>query len=212
MRSIRKNEEPRSLITYRRTPGADFKGLNKSDIKESLLKEQGHLCCYCMRRIQSTNMKVEHWKSQESYPELQLDYGNMLAACMGNEGTAPKGQTCDTRKADSALLYNPANPAHDVESRIAFTGTGRIFAPDDDLFDEQLNEVLNLNEAHLVDNRSDVVEAVHELLDVKAGRRNKRQIQRLLHNVQARDKDGCFREYSGVAVFFLKKYEKTAPI
>lgn len=216
MRNIRKNQAPQSLLAYKRTPGADYEGLGrlpaKSHVKESLLDEQGHLCCYCMRRIQLTNMKVEHWKSQKSDPGLQLDYGNMLAACMGNQGAAPEEETCDTRKADSVILFNPANPTHNVESRIAYTGTGRIFAPGDDLFDEQLNEVLNLNEAHLVDNRSDVVEAVHELLDFKAGRRNKRQIQRFLQNVQTRDQNGRFKEYLGVAVYFLNKYEKSAPL
>lgn len=212
MRNIRKNLEPTSLLTYKRTPGADYEGLVKGPLKESLLKEQGHLCCYCMRRIQATNMKVEHWRSQKSDTSLQLDYGNMLAACMGNEGTPPQGQTCDTRKGDEALQFNPAVPAHNVESRIAYTGTGRIFAPGKDPFDKQIKEVLNLNEAHLVANRRKVVEAVQALLDSKSGRRNKRQIQRFLSNVQSRDENGYFREYSGVAVYFLKKYEKTAPI
>jgi len=101
VRNIRKSQAPKSLSAYKRTPGADYEGLGrlpaKSHVKESLLDEQGHLCCYCMRRIRLANMKVEHWRSQKSDPDLQLDYGNMLAACSGNQGGAPERETCDTR-------------------------------------------------------------------------------------------------------------------
>jgi hypothetical protein len=77
MRFIQKNNEPQSLIAYKRIEGesARFDGLtrqggengigSKTDIQLSLLEEQGHICAYCMKRINQNKMKIEHWFSQE---------------------------------------------------------------------------------------------------------------------------------------------------
>jgi len=51
-------------------------------------------------------MKIEHWHSQDRYEAEQLDYGNLLGACMGNEGKAHWDQHCDTRKGDRDLSRN----------------------------------------------------------------------------------------------------------
>lgn len=48
---IRKGDEPRSLTLYRKSAYAYYDGCNKNDIRDSLLKEQGYLCAYCMRRM-----------------------------------------------------------------------------------------------------------------------------------------------------------------
>jgi len=52
------SNEPASLRATRLTDGANFDSTNKSDIREALLKEQGYLCAYCMRRIE--NERIEN--------------------------------------------------------------------------------------------------------------------------------------------------------
>ena len=84
MISIKKGVEPDSLRYYRRTPGANFDGLDKTELRERLLEEQGHLCAYCIQRITGKGaVKIEHYEKRTT--ENQLEYKNLLAVCSGNE-------------------------------------------------------------------------------------------------------------------------------
>lgn len=54
MITIKKGKEPISLTEYRASGGRKFDDLDsatKKDIRDSLLKEQGYICAYCMKRI-----------------------------------------------------------------------------------------------------------------------------------------------------------------
>jgi len=101
-----------------------FNSLNKDELRKALLVEQGYICCYCMCTLhwddcnpQKNNVKIEHWKPQTKYPEKVLDYDNLLAACMGGEGDTDELQTCDTKKGNKELKYNPSNRNHLESSR-----------------------------------------------------------------------------------------------
>ena len=54
MIEIKKGNEPKELLQYRQQDFASYADM-PSDVKkkviESLLSEQGHLCAYCMSRI-----------------------------------------------------------------------------------------------------------------------------------------------------------------
>ena len=104
-------------------------------------------------------MKIEHWKSLTGYPEMQLDYPNLLGACMGGEGKPFPDQHCDTRKGDNELGKNPANTAHAVEALVRYDPDGTIRS-NDSTFDNQLNGTLNLNCALLKNNRKAVFDAI----------------------------------------------------
>lgn len=215
MREIRKGHEPVGLTQHRCDPGATFKGLpssTKESIQKQLLKEQGHICAYCMKRINKQQMKVEHWHCQDKYPDEQLDYQNMLGACLGHEGEPYSQQTCDTRKGNQRLKYNPADPSRCIESRTHFLGNGKIQSDEieDDVdgqisFDRQLNEVLNLNHPRLVKNRMLVWNAVHDALAHKPGSRTSAEIQKLLDQWNRPNQQGQLREYCAVAVYYLRK-------
>ena len=89
MKLIKKTKEPKSLTFYKRQSNANYEDLTpetKRDLKQFLLKEQGYICCYCMRRISIDKMRVEHWKPQShpdliTNPLLGLEYSNLLATC-----------------------------------------------------------------------------------------------------------------------------------
>ena len=147
MRQIDKTSEPRSLTTHRARSYSNYENYeDKDDLRAALVAEQRGLCCYCMGRIfpESTKMKIEHWQCISKFPERQLDYRNLLAACLGGEGERRRYEHCDTRKADRCLLWNPADSSHHVESRIAY-GTDGSIKSTDVAFDRQLNDDLNLN-------------------------------------------------------------------
>jgi uncharacterized protein (TIGR02646 family) len=206
MRAIEKKPEPRELRDYRRQPDADYEGLDKDTkdkIKAQLLEEQGYLCAYCMKRIAigHDQMKVEHWHSRSRYPAEQLDYSNLLGVCMGIEGN---DRTCDTCKGDKDLKYNPADSRHRIEQQVRYLGNGKIES-DEEEFDHELNEVLNLNADRLKKNRAAVIDVVNEVLGKKSGPRSAAFVKQKRDEWLTPDKEGKFRWYCGVAVYFLNK-------
>ncbi len=206
MRNIQKGAEPSSLTRHRKTPYADYSNYSdKGALRAHLVNEQCGICCYCMERIRPTahDMKIEHWQCQENYPNRQLDYKNMLGACLGGEGRPSREQHCDTRKGEADLSINPADPACDVERLIKFPGNGKITSDNLDI-DRQLNEVLNLNHPQLVDNRRSVIDSLCRAFG--SGRKKKDQ-HALLRDLSywRGEEGGELHEYSGVVVYYLLK-------
>jgi uncharacterized protein (TIGR02646 family) len=207
MRTIAKGPEPHSLTEYRLTPGASYAGYpDKDGLRRSLVTEQRGLCCYCLRRIrpQYDTMKIEHWHSQAPgrYPAEQLNYSNLLGACLGNEGQPWDHQHCDTRKGARDFSRNPANPMPRVEDLIRFEGDGRIVS-DNLAFSAELNDVLNLNEAFLRNSRKAVLDAFTAEL-------GKRRLPRAVLLKRAREWNGEtdageLREFCQVVVYWLQK-------
>ncbi len=207
MRAISKKREPPSLSHYRAQGDATYRDCPtpvRRAIRDGLLDEQGHLCAYCMQRISSDSAKIEHWHSQAGHPNEQLHYKNMLGCCDGSEGTPPGHQHCDTRKRDREISYNPARPTHHERLRIRYSGDGTLRS-DDVAFDNEINDVLNLNHSRLRRNRREVVKAVCEGLSRDSSTRAKGQIQRLLAGWKTRSADGQLPEYCDVAVYYLQK-------
>ena len=162
MRAIIKGSEPVSLTTHRQTAHCDYDNYAAKDqLRTALVTEQRGLCCYCMGRIrpEPASMKIEHWRSQSHYPGEQLNYRNLLGACLGGYGKPAHLQHCDTRKGDSDLEGNPADPAHHIETRIRYEPDGSIRSDEAD-FDGQLNDLLNLNLPVLKNNRKGLLDAV----------------------------------------------------
>ena len=104
MKYIKKEKEPKILKEYREsTPDASCTGFIDTDnrLKKSLLSEQGHVCAYCMQRINlkkssgKPKIEVEHILSQKDKSKKDLDYKNMLAVCNGNLGGE---EHCDKSK------------------------------------------------------------------------------------------------------------------
>ena len=70
MKKIIKSKEPKEWTEYRLTPGVKYSPI--SELREALLKEQGYLCAYCMRRIPTKDgnseetSRIEHLKSRKN--------------------------------------------------------------------------------------------------------------------------------------------------
>lgn len=212
MRAITKGPEPASLAAHRQRSHSDYDNYREKDeLRRALIAEQRGLCCYCMGRIKAGRefMKIEHWRCQSRYTDLELDYRNLLASCHGRMsgpgGGPPHLQHCDTKKADRDLEWNPADPDHRIETRIRYELDGAIRAEGD--FDGQLDKVLNLNLPVLRNNRAGVLTAVLEWW-----KGEKDQIGGPVpHNrlVRERDKrtcgDSALTPYCQVAVWWLNQ-------
>ena len=142
---IEKHSPPKKFVEFvQKNKKAHFDDM-PSDVKqilrESLLKEQGYLCAYCMSRIDNENTKIEHYVPRNN--ENELDYKNLLAVCEGKSfGNEKKHQHCDTQKGNRTLQIDPQNQSH--ISQISYKPDGTIYSKDGK-FDNDLNKVLNLN-------------------------------------------------------------------
>ena len=206
MRNIIKGTEPASLAQHRCSQHADYDNYpDKATLRTSLVSEQRGLCCYCLSRIPSQNdaMKIEHWHSQTQFPAEQLDYPNLLGACLGNEGQPRKRQHCDTRKGDDPLSKSPANQSHRIESLIRFTADGTIEA-DDPTLNREINDVLNLNLPFLKNNRKAAIEGFKAALD-KRGTLQRPTLERLLRDWNGESHSNELRPFCQVVVYWLRK-------
>ncbi len=206
MLAIQKTQEPSLLTGYRLKDGASFDNLPaeiKRVIKELLLDDQGHLCAYCMSRISFRKMKVEHWLPQNGTAERDLNWKNLLGVCMGNEGMPENQQTCDTRKGNVHIDYNPSESDHRIESKITYSSGGTI-GSDEETWNFQLKNTLNLNQARLVENRKAVLEAIAMLLNQKPGLRRKNELKRLIDKWRSKA-GGEISPYAGAAVYYLNR-------
>ncbi len=209
MRAISKSTEPPSLSQFRATPHSNYNDYNdRQTLREFLVREQRGLCCYCLCRISGgepgtlPSMKIAHWHSQSLHIEEQLDYSNLLGACMGNEGTSPNEQHCDTRQGNRDIKWNPANPDHRIESRIIFFADGRIGSSDIE-FSQQIDDILNLNKGFPKANRKSVLDSFKKALERKEPSRP--ELERWLRDWNG-ESDTCELEpYCQIVVYWLQK-------
>ncbi len=212
MRNIVKSADPKSLETHRCSANATYDNYaDKENLRKAIVSEQRGLCCYCLSRIVADpdKMKIEHWQSQTNFPDRQLEYHNLLGACLGNKGNPLKRQHCDTSKGVQSLSMNPAAPAHDVERIIHYDADGTIRSTDPQ-FDNELNEILNLNDAPwLKANRKAVLDG---FLDTKPkqGNWDNSLLEKWLAQWNGDSGNGELQPYCQVVVYWLRKRLKRA--
>ena len=207
MRQISKGAEPNSLTEHRAAPHSSYANYqDKGTLRAALVAEQRGLCCYCMGRIsaEQSKMKIEHWQCVARYPHEQLNYRNLLGACMGGEGKESGVQHCDTKKADRDLRWNPADPEHRIEMRIGYGADGTIQSKDT-AFDRQLNDVLNLNIRHIKNARKEAHNGVAGWWRSRKRRNRAVSRSRLEAEIRKRSDVPVMDAYSPVAIWWLKR-------
>lgn len=207
MRRIEKGKEPKEWLKYRMTPGVEYQAI--PELRKSLLKEQGYVCAYCMRRIPvrdkdekgtpfQEDSRIEHIKCRDRYPELQLDYSNMVICC---PGAVTMDFHCDRKKENTDITFDLFSQAF-IETLSYSSKDGSIKSSNAD-YDNQINEVLNLNNKRLKANRLSVL---REVINVMGKERwKKSQISHALMAWDSMDKDGRFRPYCGIVVWFMRR-------
>ena len=206
MREISKGTEPSSLTKHRASLHSDYENYKDKDVlRVALVAEQRGLCCYCMGRIAANGdeMKIEHWHCVSRYPEEQLDYRNLLAACRGGEGEAPPIQHCDTKKADRDLQWNPADPMRRIEDQVEYGADGTIKSKDA-AFYKELNDVLNLNVSHIKNARKATQSAIVDWGRLR-GRSRPISRRRLEAKIQELSDATIMVAYGPVAIWWLRK-------
>ena len=232
MRLIVKREPPQFLLSKQYE--AARRGLNaaeayrllnhrdKQRLLESLLREQGHLCAYCMRRLPDERempenidpVTIEHWLPRNPSDGVQngqgLDYFNLLAVCSGNRGrrgTRRIGDlTCDARRAPDheQLTLNPCVAA--TLEHIKYREDGIMYSDDPDIHDDitvKLNLNCNSAAVQLPEVRRMVLEAMQA--EIPDSPEEAEQFCREVLDMYSAEADPR-TEYSGILIWWLKDF------
>lgn len=142
---------------------ASLQNPEKRALHEALLAEQGHVCCYCGRAIGPEDSHVEHFRPQQTRPELALAFGNLFASCIrANRPGSPLH--CGHAKGnafDEGLHISPLDAA--CEGRFGYGLDGAIHAADArDTAAVYMRQLLRLDLAFLNNRRGEVLQRVFD--------------------------------------------------
>ncbi len=208
MIKISKGKEPKEWTVYRNTPGVDYQAT--PELVDALLKEQGYLCAYCMRRvpckdkIANEDHHVEHLLSRAGHDDRKLDYGNMVICCPGHIGDEDH---CDRRKQSQEVSFSLFDA--NFISTLYYKTDGEI-ASTNVQYNTELNNVLNLNTPLLKENRKSTWEGVKQSLIKNQGNKpwRKAALEKCLDKYRTmRNCDGKLKyiPYCGIVIYFLEK-------
>lgn len=165
MKYIEKKEEPEDFRDWKNKENEnwkpDYSSLDKDiriSLKNSLIAEQGYLCCYCERRLDETDSHIEHLVPQSLGLVDPLDYGNLLCSCQ-DQISRGEPRHCGNLKEnwyDESQLISPLDKS--CEGRFAYTGNGKIkLANENDSAAQETIEKLGLDIDKLKDLRKKVI-------------------------------------------------------
>lgn len=180
-----------------------------TELRDALLEEQGYICAYCMRRIPAKDVKVdatskiEHIKSQEDRPDLQLNYANMAICCPGNLYDEAH---CDKLKGSNSVSFNLHTP--DLQNSIAYDSLDGSIRSSNQTWNEEVNKMLNLNHGLLKANRKEALESVIEFLNT-AGWSTK-TINAKLKEWRQRNSEEKHIQFCGIVIWYLEKKLRAA--
>jgi len=153
----------------------DLSNPEKKELKASLLKEQGYLCCYCNCRINDEQSHIEHFKPQCDYEALALDYNNLHASCL-KEQSKDSPKHCGVAKEnwfEDGITISPLNT--DCEQVFRYIDDGHVYPKNTENHSQIFINKLNLNDSLLIKKRREaiagwlsedfILEATHQEID-----------------------------------------------
>ncbi|MBF0551844.1 MAG: TIGR02646 family protein [Deltaproteobacteria bacterium] len=206
MKLIHKSEEPKFFSDWKgqvskakRYIWKYFQDPDKQNLHQSIMEEQGYLCCYCGQRIDEKKSHIEHVRPRSKFPKQTFEYGNMLASCLSN--TAPKApRHCGVLKDnwyDEELFISPLQP--DCEEHFRFLANGEIRPrTENDKAAETTIDKLGLNIPKLKNMRKGAIAGLPSS-DLTSD-----EIKELTVAHSSRDKDGAFTDFCHVLVYHLQ--------
>ncbi|MCK9155761.1 MAG: hypothetical protein M0P12_06585 [Paludibacteraceae bacterium] len=207
MIKINKQLEPQEWTRYRCTKGARYKSI--PELRKSLLEEQGYICAYCMRRIpvkdsnSNEDSRIEHLLCRVQHPESELCYNNMVICC---PGAINDNFHCDKKKGDNDISFNLFD--NKLISTISYGSKNGEIKSSNQQYNREIKQILNLNNKLLSKNRLETLNAIINFLK-KKNDWNSYNLNNLIIKWNTKDKDGQFKPYCGIVIWFLEKKLKT---
>ena len=211
MKYIKKTFPPTSLEKYKTIERACYDDMppeTKDEVRNSLINEQGWLCCYCGKRIVPDHLSViEHLlpKGIPQFSHLQLEYGNLLCSCDGGENDR-KGKTktekrefpqhCDDKKNNAILKITPLD--NNCEEHFSYDEEGNIYG-DNSEADDAIN-VLGLDCSTLTHLRQAAIEPYVKYEASKSEWLEIIEDMKQLHN-------GQFRPFCFAVISYIQEFK-----
>jgi uncharacterized protein (TIGR02646 family) len=213
VRYINKSEEPESFTAWKNLANEDwlpswdnFSKPQRTDVHNSLLTEQYLICCYCGRRITIDNSHIEHLKPRTTYPQLALDYTNLLASCQ-KDTVRNEPLHCGKKKDkwyDENLMVSPLNIK--CAEFFRYTEDGQILSttedPEKKYAADTTIDKLGLNIDKLKKMRIGAIEAILEGFEDLTD--NERQM--LFQSFCQPNENGQNEEFCAAIAYILQQY------
>ncbi len=222
MKYIKKNQEPGNFTAWKGCANEDwqpnwdnFQSPEKTALHKALLQEQGYICCYCGMRITKEISHIEHLQPREIYPNIALDYSNLLASCPGEgenpdwkkpQKIPPSQKHCGPKKDnwyDANLMVSPLQP--NCRDFFRYTGLGEIRPTKNPAMEPAAQETINrlgLNDGKLQDARRRQIEKILPLIEGST----KEEIQQLIQGFDELDLQGEYTPFCFAIAYFLNQH------
>jgi uncharacterized protein (TIGR02646 family) len=207
---IKKSEEPESFTVWKNLANEDwqptwddFRKPQKTDVHDSLLQEQGFICCYCGRRINTDDSHLEHLKPRTTYPQSALEYTNILASCQ-KDTVRKEPLHCGKIKDkwyDDNLMISPLDV--NCAEFFRYTDDGQILATNNSekqLAAETTIDKLALNIDKLKNLRAKSIEPILEIINTIT----EEERQNLILGFSETNSKGYYEEFCAAIIYLLK--------
>ncbi|MCL1467640.1 retron system putative HNH endonuclease [Argonema galeatum] len=212
MKYIRKGNEPQEFTEWKAQQ--KFVGVNcnygslqnpeKRLVHQSLLHEQGYICCYCCMRVATDTSHIEHLNPQsKTDSDLSVEYTNMLASC-GSSKHWPKH--CGNNKKDNAIMVSPLQS--NCEDLFSYSSNGKIEAANnlnqkhnDDV--RKTIDILGLNDYDLTQARINALDALQGITNDEA--------QQLAQVCMQKNTQDEYEPFCTAVLYYLKRYFGVQP-
>lgn len=190
----------------------DLKGAPRHRLKEALLKEQGHICAYCGKRIRKENSILEHIEPRSEFKRLQFDYYNLVLSCDGNKNESSRLNHCDKNKGNNEIEVNPVHNYYEWEENFCYHIDGSITTKTDKSDYKDALAVLNLNNQTLSRRRKAALKGLLIQPVKKEDGTIKREyikfsysdLKKLSYSLKEKDSDGKYFPYCEAVASMLE--------
>ncbi|MBE9198812.1 MULTISPECIES: retron system putative HNH endonuclease [unclassified Nodularia (in: cyanobacteria)] len=215
MKYIKKNQEPEQFSSWKALENDDwkpswddnFQAPEKPVVHDALLKEQGYICCYCGMAVTRATSHIEHLQPRSTYPDLSLEYTNLIASCQGESTEPPPVPVhCGHQKKywyDEHLMVSPLKI--NCADFFHYPASGEILPtndPEKTAAAKTTIEKLALNINKLQNMRKLAIDAallgIEDLTDA--------EIQQLVKGYDQIDSHGQYTPFCAAIIYFLKNY------
>jgi uncharacterized protein (TIGR02646 family) len=208
MIKIHKAPEPEWFPVWKKQSSRESHGrlsppdtpVQKNRLMETLVDEQGGLCCYCGRDIGTSpnpdpnSCHLEHFRPQSKYHDLATEYGNIHASCNSK-------LNCGHHKKDDFDEDNCISPLEVDEERFVYTLEGEVCPKDQN--DEAvvyMIKILNLNHEALMNKRKNLLTIFQSMSppDLSLD-----EIKKLRSSYQERDANHRHQAFRQVLTYYI---------
>ncbi len=196
MKHIIKQEQPELFSKWKAKSNDDWQptyeilsGDIKKAVKDTLMTEQGYLCCYCEQRLDDKS-HIEHFRPQSDPTVDPLDFTNMLCSCQ-NQLQKGEPRHCGNLKGgwfDEILLVSPFDPSCATKFRYIADGSISPYDLKDNAAKETIDK-LGLNIPKLIAMRNSAIEPFLE------DTLNPDELQEFVDGYLTQDELGMFSEF-----------------